>query len=80
MTERLKEIFSNLPNCSVFADIGCDHGYMAQAMIVSGKCKKAIIADVSAKCLEKAQTLLADYIQKGLVTSAVSDGFERVDG
>lgn len=78
MTDRLKEIFSNLPTCSVFADIGCDHGYIAKAMISSGKCEKAIIADVSAKCLEKAQTLLADYIEKGVVTSAVSDGFEKV--
>ncbi len=80
MTERLKEIYSVLSACDIFADIGCDHGYIAKAMISGGKCKKAIIADVSKKCLEKAETLLADYIEKGLVESAVSDGFEKVSG
>ena len=78
MTDRLNKIFAVLPTCEVFADIGCDHGYMAKAMLDGGKCKKAIISDVSAKCLLKAQTLLARYIKDGKVESAVSDGFDGV--
>jgi tRNA (adenine22-N1)-methyltransferase len=78
MNARLKEIFSNLDCCQTFADIGCDHGYMAEAMLKSGKCERAIIADVSAKCLEKAQELLKDYIDLGKVQSVVSDGFDSV--
>ena len=78
MNARLKEIFSNLDRCKTFADIGCDHGYMAEAMLKSGKCENAIISDVSAKCLEKAQELLKDYIESGKVKSAVSDGFDKV--
>ena len=62
----------------MFADIGCDHGYMTKAMVESGKCERAIVSDVSAKCLEKAQTLLSDYIESGVVESVVSDGFEKV--
>ncbi len=79
MNARLKEIFSNLGECQTFADIGCDHGYMAQAMLKSKKCQKAIIADVSAKCLEKAEELLKEYIKIGRVKSTVSDGFDNVD-
>ena len=80
MTDRLNKIFSVLPECEVFADIGCDHGYMAAAMIKSGKCKRAIISDVSEKCLKKAEDLLKEYIEQGVVKSVVSNGFDKVDG
>ena len=78
MTDRLNKIFDLLPDCDVFADIGCDHGYMTLAMLKSGKCKKAIISDVSEKCLQKARDLLRLYIENGVVESAVSDGFDNV--
>ncbi|MBQ9734800.1 MAG: SAM-dependent methyltransferase [Clostridia bacterium] len=78
MTDRLNKIFSVLPECDTFADIGCDHGYMAAAMVKSGKCKKAIISDVSAKCLKKAEQLLSSCIEQGIVKSVVSDGFDNV--
>ena len=80
MTSRLNEIFSLLPACKVFADIGCDHGYVAKAMLDSGKCKEAIVSDISEKCLEKAKTLLKRYAERGVVKSVVSDGFEKVKG
>lgn len=80
MTSRLNEIFSLLPDCKVFADIGCDHGYVAKAMLDSGKCKEAIVSDISEKCLEKAKTLLKRYAERGVVKSVVSDGFEKVIG
>lgn len=78
MTDRLNKIFSVIEKCSVFADIGCDHGYMTKAMLDSGKCERAICSDVSAKCLEKAENLLSDYIAQGRVRSVVSDGFDNV--
>ena len=79
MTERLIKIFSALPKCSVFADIGCDHGYIAKAMLESGKCDRVIISDISAKCLLKAQSLLKKHELNGRVKSVVSDGFSKVD-
>ncbi len=78
MTDRLETIFSYLTPCKVFADIGCDHGYMARAMVESGKCKKFIISDVSAKCLQKAKTLLKEYIDNGVGNAVVSNGFDKV--
>ena len=79
MTDRLNKIFSLLPSCEVFADIGCDHGYIAKAMLKSGKCQKVIIADISSKCLEKAQNLLKDEINLGSCESVVSNGFDKVN-
>ena len=75
MTERLNIIFEKIPNCEVFADIGCDHGYIAKAMLDSGKANKVIIADISEKCLKKAQELLKLEIENGKAISVVSNGF-----
>ena len=78
MTERLQIIFNAIPNCEVFADIGCDHGYIANAMMRSGKAQKVIISDISAKCLLKAEQLLGQFIKDGKAQSVVSNGFEKV--
>ncbi len=80
MTDRLNKIFNCLPHCKVFADIGCDHGYIAKAMIKSAKCQSAIISDISAKCLDKAVQLLSEEIASGVVAAVVSDGFDSVKG
>ena len=78
MTDRLEKIFALIPECERFADIGCDHGYIAEAMLKSGKAKKVIIADISAKCLEKAEQLLDESIKEGIAVSVVSNGFDKV--
>ena len=71
MAERLKEIFSLLPECESFADVGCDHGYIAEAMLKSGKCKRAVMSDVSEKCLEKAKKLNAEFIKNGVAEAVL---------
>ncbi|MBR5192765.1 MAG: SAM-dependent methyltransferase [Clostridia bacterium] len=76
---RLTEIFNAIPTCEVFADIGCDHGYITQKMLQTGKCKKAIFSDISAKCLQKASELLKDYVEKNLAKGVVSNGFEKIE-
>ena len=75
MTKRLEEIFSLLPSCEVFADIGCDHGYISRKMLDSGKANKVLFADISAKCLEKASALLDDYVKSGRAEGYVANGF-----
>lgn len=80
MTDRLNNIFRELSNCKVFADIGCDHGYIAKEMIERKKCDLAIIADISAPCLKKAEELLCEHIKSGKVKSIVSDGFDKIEG
>ena len=75
MTDRLEKIFSIIPECQTFADIGCDHGYMAHAMLTRDKAKRVIIADISEKCLSKAKDLLYPYINGGRAQSVVANGF-----
>lgn len=78
MTARLSYIFAEIPACDTFADIACDHGFIARAMIDGGKCKRVYISDVSEKSLKKAETLLAEHMGHGIAESFVSDGFDNV--
>lgn len=79
MTDRLEKIFSVIPNCQTFADIGCDHGYISFAMLQRKKCSRVIISDVSRECLKKAENLLHEYILGGQAIAVVSDGFDNVE-
>ena len=78
MTDRLEKIFSVIPYCKTFADIGCDHGYIAYSMLKREKCERVVIADVSYECLKKAELLLSDFITMGQASALVSDGFDKV--
>ena len=77
LTDRLEKIFNELTPAKVFADIGCDHGYIARAMLDSGKCDEVVVTDISEKSLSKAVGLLKhDY--DGKFTAVVADGFNGV--
>ncbi len=75
---RLEIICSYIDDCQSFADIGCDHGYCTLHALQSGKCKTAVISDISAKSLAKAENLLKDYISVGRCRSVCCDGLEGV--
>ena len=36
MADRLKTLLSLISPCKQFADVGCDHGYMAKAVLDGG--------------------------------------------
>lgn len=78
MTDRLEEIFSLIPPTKTFADIGCDHGYISLAMLNSGKCEKAVLSDVSEKCLDKAIKTVESYIIDNKAKAVLSDGFDNL--
>ena len=77
--ERVEKLCAYLGECKVFADVGCDHGYCTQYMLENGLCGRAVISDISAKCLKKAEKLLEKYIACGRVTSVCCNGLEKVD-
>lgn len=76
--DRIAKLCSYLPPCKTFADVGCDHGYCTLYMLKSGLCERAIIADVSAKCLNKAEKLLKEYIDSGICSSVCCNGLEKI--
>lgn len=83
MTDRLRAVCSLIDGCETFADVGCDHGFCTLYALKEGKCRRAVITDISAKCLAKAEKLLADYIAAGKCVSVCCDGLpdtgEKID-
>lgn len=53
LSKRLQKIADLVPNGSIVADIGTDHGYIPAYLIESGKCKKVIGSDISKGSLDK---------------------------
>jgi tRNA (adenine22-N1)-methyltransferase len=75
VSNRIKTLCELLSPTDTFADIGCDHGYCTEYMLASGKCEYAIFSDVSKGSLQKAQILLAKYVDDGKAVGVLGDGF-----
>ncbi len=78
-SKRIETLCSLLVKADVFADVGCDHGYCSEYMLKNELCSKVIFSDVSKGSLQKAQTLLADYVAEGKAVPVLGDGFFGVD-
>ena len=77
-TRRLRVLCGELRPCARFADVGCDHGYCTQYMLERNLCRTAVISDISAGSLHKAETLLAPYIAEGRVRSVCCAGLSDI--
>lgn len=77
LTKRLNVLYGEIKGGGVFADVGCDHGYIAEKVIENGLATKVIISDISEKCLDKAVKRL-DEKYKNMFTAIVSDGFDKL--
>ena len=75
---RIEELCALTDPCASFADVGCDHGYIARHVLKSGKCGNVLITDISPKCLAKAERLLAEYIKSGKCRAVCCDGLKSV--
>ena len=77
LTKRLKTLYSELKGGGTFADVGCDHGYIAEKALENGLFDEVIISDISEKCLKKAESRLSLRFG-GRFTAIVSDGFDNL--
>lgn len=76
MTERLYKLASLVKPCSVFADVGCDHGYISEAVLEQGLANFVVATDISAPSLEKCKSRLAKHENK--FSTYVTDGLKGV--
>lgn len=79
MMDRINKLCRYLSPCRTFADIGCDHGYCTLYMLKNNLCEKAIVSDVSEKCLQKAETLLKKYVSSGKCIPVCCYGLEKIE-
>lgn len=76
--DRIEKLSGYLHKCTSFADVACDHGYIAEYMLRNGLCERAVVSDISPKCLKKAENLLLNYISAGKCRAVCCDGLEKV--
>ena len=77
--KRIDTLCALLAPANVFADVGCDHGYCSEYMLKNGLCRLAILSDISKGSLQKAETLLQEYIRQGKAKSVLGDGFFGIE-
>lgn len=86
--KRIEKIFENVKfvaekkfhdsNDLVLADIGTDHGYVAELMSKYKKAKKVIATDISLKSLHKLENLKENHeLEK--IESSLGDGLDAVE-
>ena len=54
---RLECIVSMVDKCGTAADIGTDHGYVAEMLLKEGKCDKVIATDLNEGPLKEPKTI-----------------------
>ena len=74
-SKRIGILCSLLKKTTSFADVGCDHGYCSEYMLKNGMCDFAILSDISKGSLQKAETLLAEYIAQDKAKAVLGNGF-----
>ena len=75
LDERLRLAAEMLGTCETFYDIGSNHGFLAAHMLRAGRCRRAVLADVSAEALVRARELVARLGLQERAVFAVTDGF-----
>lgn len=79
LSPRLETAISMIDPCGTIADIGCDHGRMAAALLQRNLCKRVIETDISEGSLIKAINLLR-YIKLDHAASfRVGNGLSVLD-
>ncbi|MBO4452514.1 MAG: SAM-dependent methyltransferase [Clostridia bacterium] len=78
---RLQTVYNALTadgKCSVFADVGSDHAYLACAMALNGMASKCIASDINEQPLSKGRETA---LEAGLdIDFILSDGFKALEG
>ena len=78
LSKRMQAIIDTVPECSVVADIGCDHGKILCSLLLSKKCRYGIGTDISEMCAIKTAELLEQCkISTGEVI--VGDGLSTIE-
>lgn len=60
-------------------DVGTDHGYLPAELILSGKCRRAIAADIKENPLQAAKATIKKYGLEDKITTVLTDGLENID-
>jgi len=77
--ERLEAIVSLIDKCDTLADIGTDHGYVAEMAIKNNLCKKVIATDINKGPLNSAVSHLTELGFENIVEFRLGGGLTVID-
>jgi tRNA (adenine22-N1)-methyltransferase len=79
LSQRLKAVADMVPACDTVADIGCDHGKAAAALLLCGKAARVVCGDISAGSLDKARRLAHEYALEGRISLRLGSGLSVLE-
>ena len=74
LSKRLFKVANLVEPAAFLADIGCDHGFLAIALVKSGKIKKAFCSDINEGPLKRASEHIKEYCLEDKISTCLSDG------
>ena len=80
LSARLSACASLVNDCARLCDVGCDHGYVPVALVLSGKIKSAVACDINEGPLASCKRLVDDYDLGDSINCVLSDGLQNVSG
>lgn len=80
LSERLTHVLHMVHTCTGAADVGCDHGYIAIHLILSGRAERVIAMDVNSGPLKRAEQHIRKYGLTEQIETRLSDGMEALCG
>ena len=72
--ERLKAVLALIGKCKALVDVGCDHGFLSAAAVLSGAAGYALASDVSPVSAQKADRLAKRLGIADSMTAVCADG------
>ena len=78
--ERLKAVLALIGRCKALADVGCDHGWLSAAAVLSGAADKALASDISPVSAGKAERLAKRLGIADRMTAVCADGLAPAAG
>ena len=79
LTPRLALAASFVPQDAVVIDVGTDHAYLPVQLILSGKCSRAVAADINAEPLKRAEGNIRKYGLSDKIGLVLCDGLAKMD-
>lgn len=79
LDERMERIAGCVPEGSILADIGTDHGKLPVYLAQVGKIKKAVAADINKMPLQKAVNNIKKYGLEDVIDTYLTDGLKGIE-
>ena len=76
LSKRLQQIYQEIPQNVVLADIGSDHAYLPCYACLHGKIKRAICGEVARGPLERTKETIQKYGLTNVIDVRFGDGLE----